>query len=76
MERRPSLSYTSLGWNEAQTEAFNNMKAIRPDLAKRVVRARDTIFSSMKHDPHEVAQAHKILDAWGMRPEVFEVKPK
>lgn len=74
MERpRP---YLKLGWTESQTEAFNNMVEKRPDLAKTVFEARGVIFSAMKHDPQEVLKSRNILNAWGMMPSVFEVKPK
>lgn len=75
MERKPSIPYTTLGWTPQQTEAFANMKQVRPELAKAVTKARDTIFSASRHDPHEVLKSRNILNAWGMMPSVFEVKP-
>ena len=66
--------YLKLGWTESQTEAFNNLKEARPDIAKAVTKARDTIFSASKHDPQEVLKSRNILNAWGMMPSVFEVK--
>jgi len=75
MERRPNLTYTSLGWTPEQTQAFNDLKQALPDVAKQVVKARDTIFSASKHPPHEVLQSRNLLNAWLMMPSVFEAKP-
>jgi len=77
MERpRPPIAYTTLDWTEDQHTAFNNMVEKRPDLAKIVFEARTTFLSAGKKPPQEVLKARNILDAWGMRPAVFEKKLK
>jgi len=74
MERRPSITYTTLDWTPDQHTAFNNMVEKRPDLAKIVFEARATFLSAPKKPPHEVLKARNILNAWGMIPSVFEAK--
>lgn len=66
----------TLDWTPEQKESFAHMKQVRPDLAEIVQTAKTTLFSAMKHDPHEVLKSRNILNAWGMMPSVFEVKPK
>jgi len=75
MERRPNLTYTSLGWTPEQTQAFKDLKQALPDVAKQIVKARDTLFSAGKQPPQEVLKARNMLNAWLMMPSVFEVKP-